>query len=170
MARVFWFCCKRCCFYYFIFPDSFFIFRSFVRSIYSLCSDFNYFRPCHFAGFESSNCSFLMYSHHSIIFHLKFRYPLYYQLTYKRIYRRFMTFISILLLNATTFSDCRSSEDLSPVFGDRPTFYDRVARVNDTTDQYARRPNNYHSTSGDTRGRTRDRFRNGLYPATIERY
>ncbi|XP_037024616.1 protein split ends isoform X3 [Bradysia coprophila] len=62
-----------------------------------------------------------------------------------------------------------SSEDLSPVFGDRSTFYDRVPRVNDTSDQYARRSNNYHSSSGDSRGRTRDRYRNGLYSSTIER-
>ncbi|KAJ6633613.1 Protein split ends, partial [Pseudolycoriella hygida] len=62
-----------------------------------------------------------------------------------------------------------SSEDLSPVFGDRSTFYDRVGRVNDTTDQYARRPNSYHASSSDTRGRTRDRYRNGLYSTTIER-
>lgn len=64
---------------------------------------------------------------------------------------------------------CRSSEDLSPNFVDRNvSFYDRNTRLNDSSDGYIRRPNNYHQN--DARGRLRDRhYRNGSYSSVVDR-
>jgi hypothetical protein len=74
----------------------------------------------------------------------------------------------------------RSSDDHSPGY-DR-TFYDRNnSRLSDqetptnppsgTATQFIRRPNNYHSTTNDGRGRTRDRhYRNGPYSTIVDRW